>query len=357
MLRITVPPEMSGQRFDKYLKRLMPQIPSGILYKSLRKKNITLCGRKADGSEKIESGDFLELFFAPETLKTFGLAVLLQGENAPEGKESAQVKSQAKSQTLTAGMIDPARIVFENEHLLVYNKPAGVLTQKAGPEDESLNEMLLRYLYEKGEVTDASLRLFHPSVGNRLDRNTEGLVLFGKTLAGSRWIAEGLKTHTIQKDYLTICAGIPPKEQVYEAVLSRDGSARVSAVRKTGEGARIRTDIKRIAVSSSQKTVSLVQVRLHTGKTHQIRAQLSAEGYPLMGDPKYGDEAVNAWAHKTFGLRSQLLFAFHMTFPENELGVPAQLTAPPSERFSHILNTLFGEEAYAHLEIPGTAGL
>ena len=155
MRSITIGEREAGQRLDKFLAG------KGFLYKMMRKKNITLNGKKCDGPEKLQVGDEIRMFLAEETIEKFSKIPV----EIPERKTGLD-------------------IIYEDGNILLINKPAGMLSQKAKDTDVSLVEYVQEYLLDSGQMTREELRCFHPSVCNRLDRNTSGLVAAGKTLAG-----------------------------------------------------------------------------------------------------------------------------------------------------------------------------
>ena len=165
----------SGQRLDKYLKKYLPQAPGSFIYKMLRKKNITLNGKKAAGQEKLNTGDSIKFFLAEETIDKF------TGNAA--ASESYPVKKDLE-------------IIYEDDNILLINKPAGMLSQKAKKEDVSLVEYVIGYLLSNGSVTKEELLTFHPGICNRLDRNTSGMVVAGKSLAGLQIMGEAFKERT-----------------------------------------------------------------------------------------------------------------------------------------------------------------
>lgn len=179
----------AGQRFDKYLKKLLSGAPGSFVYKMLRKKNITLNGKKAEGTEKLAEGDFVRLFLSDETFEKFA------------GKEK-EADLYVKLKELKA-----LPVVYEDEDILIVHKPSGLLSQKAKPTDISANEHILGYLMKKGELTEAMLATFKPSICNRLDRNTSGLLIAGKTLKGLQEMSEALSKRTVQKYYRCIVKG------------------------------------------------------------------------------------------------------------------------------------------------------
>ncbi|MDE6700251.1 MAG: RluA family pseudouridine synthase, partial [Acetatifactor sp.] len=167
MQEITVGTNQAGQRLDKFLHKCLPEAQNSFLYKMLRKKNITLNGKRAEGRELLQQGDVVRMFFAEETFLKFS------GQSG-------------KSEYLKAyRQLEDISVIYEDKERVILNKPAGVLSQKAKDSDLSLNEWLIGYLLETGAITAGELCTFKPSVCNRLDRNTSGLVLCGKTLHGT----------------------------------------------------------------------------------------------------------------------------------------------------------------------------
>ena len=296
MREVTIGPNEGGQRFDKYLKKYLKEAGSGFLYKMLRKKNITLNGHKADGSEKLNAGDQVCFFLAEETIEKF------RGTVSP-------VSTVRKEELLSIP------VLYEDSQVLLADKPAGLLTQKAQAQDYSLNEWLTDYLLAGGKLKEEDLSTFRPSVCNRLDRNTSGLVICGKTLAGSQKMSELIRDRNLHKFYRLFVAGKPPAEGLAESWLLREeNSNQVRIYEKKPADSRavpVRTGWRLL---EAYEDCSCLEVELFTGKTHQIRAQMAALGFPLIGDARYGNEAVNRHFRKA-GVRSQLLHAFRLEFP------------------------------------------
>ena len=296
MREVTIGPNEGGQRFDKYLKKYLKEAGSGFLYKMLRKKNITLNGHKADGSEKLNAGDRVCFFLSEETLDKF------RGTVSP-------VSTIRKEELLSIP------VLYEDSQVLLADKPAGLLTQKAQAQDYSLNEWLTDYLLAGGKLKEEELSTFRPSVCNRLDRNTSGLVICGKTLAGSQKMSELIRDRNLHKFYRLFVAGKPPAEGLAESWLLREeNSNQVRIYEKKPADSRavpVRTGWRLL---EAYEDCSCLEVELFTGKTHQIRAQMAALGFPLIGDVRYGNEAVNRRFRKA-GVRSQLLHAFRLEFP------------------------------------------
>ena len=205
--------------------------------------------------------------------------------------------------------------MYEDSQVLLVDKPAGLLTQKAQAQDYSLNEWLTDYLLAGGKLKEEDLSTFRPSVCNRLDRNTSGLVICGKTLAGSQKMSELIRDRNLHKFYRLFVAGKPPAEGLAESWLLREeNSNQVRIYEKKPADSRavpVRTGWRLL---EAYEDCSCLEVELFTGKTHQIRAQMAALGFPLIGDARYGNEAVNRRFRKA-GVRSQLLHAFRLEFP------------------------------------------
>lgn len=319
------------QRFDKYLKKLLKEAPDSFIYKMLRKKNIVLNGKKADGKETLAVGDEVKLFLAADTFEKFtGLKVVSEAENAKEAASVEQGISQKELEQykkaydkLQQNEGTKLTVVYENAHILVVNKPSGVLSQKALPNDTSVNEWLIGYLLEQGQVTPHSLSTFKPSICNRLDRNTSGMVVCGKTLAGSQYMSKIIKDKTLQKFYHCIVPGNFQEKERIQGYLYKDQKTNKVSIYQSleqipksqqKEAAMIDTAFRTIQTT---KEVSLLEVQLFTGKTHQIRAHLASIGHPLIGDTKYGSAKVNR-RYANLGVTSQMLHAYMLIFPSTQ---------------------------------------
>ena len=293
MKLITVHKQEEGQRLVKLLGAYLKEAPTSFFYKMLRKKNITLNGKKADGTEKLKCGDEIRLFLSDETYEKFA------------------GKVQPKEKFPMAKL----NIVYEDSNVIFINKPAGMLSQKSVPSDVSLNEYLLGYLEKSGQWKQEESKAFRPSVCNRLDRNTSGLVICGKSMAGLQQMAALLKDRSLHKYYLCLVKGVMTESQHLEGYLLKDeNSNQVKIFQKETEGAaHIITEYEPLYTEGE---TTLLKVTLVTGKSHQIRAHLSSIGHPIIGDPKYGERKVNAFFRETHGIKNQMLHAWKLTFPE-----------------------------------------
>lgn len=337
MQTTTIGSNQAGQRLDKFLHKYLPNAGSGFLYKMLRKKNITLNGRKAAGSELLKEGDFVCCFFSEET---FGkLAGRTPAKSAPGTDGPGTDTSEYEK---AYGLLGGIQVVYEDDSFLFLNKPAGTLTQKAKPEDYSLNEWMIGYLLRENPSLANDLATFRPSVCNRLDRNTSGIVLCGKTLGGLQFLSLCIKERRIRKLYHTICAGELKKADRVQGYLEKDEKSnrvRISMGREPGpRQSYIETGYTPLSVSHG---CTYLEVELVTGKTHQIRAQLAGIGHPLLGDFKYGEDKTNRRLKQEYGLTHQLLHASRVVFPETGSGVGSSLsgrefTAPEPELFARV---------------------
>ncbi|MBD5460958.1 MAG: RluA family pseudouridine synthase [Lachnospiraceae bacterium] len=316
MQSFQIGPNEAGQRFDKFLRKFLPAASGGFLYKMLRKKNIILNGKKAEGGELLQIGDQVSVFFSDETfLKFRGNPSPADGadpENRGEKKQE-QIREYERAFRQLKGI----EILYEDDNVIFLNKPAGILSQKAGAEDLSLNEWLIGYLLKEGRLTEQALQTFKPSVCNRLDRNTGGIVLCGKSLTGSRELNRLIRERCVKKFYRTFVKGEIREGAHVRGILHKDElTNRVTVSEfpdgKAENGAVIETVYEPVRVFSDR---TCLDVELITGKSHQIRAHLAAIGHPVLGDPKYGDEAWNELYRSRYGVHWQLLYASRITFP------------------------------------------
>lgn len=292
MKELIIAENEAGQRLDKFLGKYLNEAPKSFFYKMLRKKNIVLNGKKATGNEKLEVGDSVKLFLADETIEKFS---------------SVQIPKASAN-------LD---IIYEDDNIILVNKPVGMLSQKAAKDDTSLVEYLISYLLESGHITKEQLATFHPSVCNRLDRNTSGIVAAGKSLAGLQVLSSMFKDRTLRKYYRCLVAGRVAKPQYIKGYLYKDTKKNKVTVAKTEKEGSIPIETEYTPVCTL-KGCTLLEVHLITGRTHQIRAHLASIGHPIIGDYKYGRKTVNDNYKQEFQLESQLLHAYRLEFPKLE---------------------------------------
>lgn len=355
MKTLIVSKNEAGQRLDKLLMKYLDAAPAGFIYKMLRKKNIVLNGKKADGAVKVEKDDEIRLYLSDETARKFsryfktqdppdsprGGAGNAENEKALAAAEACAARKPDAAAAACAGDID---VVFEDENIIIINKKAGVLSQKAKPSDTSVNEMIRAHLLRAAGADEKSFTGYAPAVCHRLDRNTSGIMVAGKSIAAQNILSEMFRERTIEKHYLCIVSGALSTAGRIEAGITKDAATNTVTVGDAGgEAARIITEFKPVASNSH---FTLLDVTLVTGKTHQIRAHLAAAGHPVVGDAKYGDGDVNARFKREYGLTHQLLHAYSLKFPKDSPGVLAGLSereffADPPEAFKRITEDLF----------------
>lgn len=314
MQQLTITDLEAGQRLNKYMMKYLNQAPSSFIYKMLRKKNITRNDKKASGDEILECGDVIKVFLADETIEKFRV----------EG--SAQASRQKSGITL--------QILYQDPDILAVHKPVGVLSQKAKKDDYSINEAIVDYCLSMRILTVKQLETFHPSISNRLDRNTSGIILAGISLKGSQTLARILKGHTCEKYYYTIVAG-EMKQCIHEkAYIVKDTKKNQSKIQKheSPGASMIETAFTPLCTKNG---FTLLQVQLFTGKSHQIRAHLQSLGYPMAGDTKYGNPAVNRKLRERYHLNHQLLHAGRLVLPD----IP-EITDPLPAEFQKVADGL-----------------
>lgn len=319
MRLVTVTKNEAGQRLDKLMFKYMNLAGKSFIYKMIRKKNITLNGKKCDGSEKLAEGDEIRLFLAEETIEKF---------------------SEVKIQKVKKTALD---IVYEDKDVIFINKPAGMLSQKAKDSDESLVEYLIDYLLGSGQLSKEELKSFRPSVCNRLDRNTSGLVAAGCSLAGLQKLSAMFKDRSLHKYYLCVVSGSVKEKKRIEGFLKKDEKTNQVTIsqKELPDSAPICTEYEPLMETESY---TLLKVTLITGRTHQIRAHLASIGHPIVGDMKYGNQRVNEEAKRQYHIHSQMLHSWKLVFPQMEEPLAhlsgKSFTAPLPGEFQKVLGPL-----------------
>ena len=325
MKEIIVGNNEAGQRMDKLLAKILVQCSKSFLYKMLRKKNIKLNNKKAEGREILKQGDSIQIFFSDETF------------------EKLSHKEPVKAMILPKQF----EIIYEDEDVIIMNKWEGVLSQKANENDISMNDYLLSYLLQNNKINQEILKTFKPSVCNRLDRNTTGLLVGGASLKGLQVMSKALKERTVGKYYYALVKGIVKEGQHIKGYLQKEESQNVVRILTeqeafaNGVGTPIETEYEVLRTSTE---CTLLRVHLITGKTHQIRAHLASIGHPIIGDHKYGDKEVNQRFLQKYAIRYQLLHAEELIFAadfELERLAGKSIKAPLPKAFARVMKECF----------------
>lgn len=269
-------------RMDKYLSEQYPVLGIGRLNKALRENKIKLNGKKQPLSTRVQNGDVIRLYLTDEQL---GLAV----KNGPAFLS-----------------LRPAELIYENDDLIVANKPAGIPVE--GPDADTLVNRVCKALHDAGRLDSHAL----PRLCHRLDTGTSGLVLLAKTPEAEEFLLEAIRKRSIRKRYLCVTFGRPqPAEATLHDYLLKDAeSGTVHVIKSARPGAKeIITQYETLSVSGR---LALLRVELVTGRTHQIRAHLASIGCPILGDSKYGNNAAN----RELKLKYQALCAWEIAFPQ-----------------------------------------
>ncbi|MCR4845540.1 MAG: RluA family pseudouridine synthase [Eubacterium sp.] len=305
MKEIIITKNEDGYKLRKICANYLSKAPTSFIYKMLRKKNIVLNDKKADADTVVKNGDVIKLYLSDETIEKF--SSVSENSYPDTGRETD--KGHKPNITLD--------VIYEDSDFIFCNKPVNVLSQKSKKDDYSINEAIIDYLREKGEVTAETLKTFKPSVCNRLDRNTSGIILAGKSSHGSRFLSEVIRKRTINKYYLAIVSGNCEAKGLFTAYLSKDSkNNKVDLISSPKEGyLEIKTDINKLSYNKNED-ITLLKIELITGKSHQIRAHLSYLGYPIIGDIKYGDNDRNTYFKRKYNVTNQLLTANEIVFPD-----------------------------------------
>ncbi len=291
-MRIEIGTNEAGQRLDKFLRKYLKDVPLSAIFKALRKGDIRVNGVKKKENYSLQLEDVIEIKY-------------IQSKTEKKDKSFIKVNSSG------------LKITYEDENILVVEKWPGVLVhpdQKG--EEPSLTDYVLSYLNEKGDYLPEKEITFTPAPCNRLDRNTSGVVIFGKNFESLRSMNEMIREGKVKKYYNALVKG-RIKDGIYNGYISKDENENISKVydQKVPNTKEISMDVKTI---QSNGAFSLLEIDLITGRSHQIRAHLTHLGNPIIGDFKYGDKKLNSFFDNKFGLNYQFLYAYKLIFRGGE---------------------------------------
>ena len=311
----------AGQRLDKYITKSFPLLPQSLMYKYIRSKRIKINNKKSEISYRLKENDVVSLYINDEFFEPV----------------------KPKYDFLSAGK--SIKIVYEDENVILIDKPAGILSHPdEGNYTDTAITRVKRYLYEKGEYDPENEMSFAPALVNRIDRNTCGIIIGAKNAESLRILNEKLKNREIHKYYLCIAIGkLKNKEGIIKGYLEKNEKQnRVYISDKSTD--KTKAIATKYNVLDYKNGLSLVEVELLTGRTHQIRASFSHLGNPLLGDGKYGSNSQNK---KFGGYKNQFLYSYKLTFDfETDAGILNYLNGK-----SYQVEDVWFKEAFYNNEI------
>lgn len=287
MKEIVITANEAGQRLDRFLRKYLVNMSLSGIYKAIRKKDIKINGAKSSEKYVLNQGDVIQFYF-----------------------DFDEVKKEKKLDFLSIAY--DFKVAYEDENILVVEKKADVLVHPDEGKGVTLTDQVLSFLYDKGLYNPGEEMTFSPSPCNRLDRNTEGLVIFAKNYDALKAVNEAIRDGGVEKHYTTMVSG-RIADNTYRAYILKDiQTNRVSIHENSVKGAK--EIVTKVSNIDSIGQFSVIDIDLITGRSHQIRAHLSWLGNPIVGDPKYGDKKTNAFFKERYNLENQFLVAHKLIF-------------------------------------------
>lgn len=293
-MNIIIGPNEASQRLDKFLRKLLKDVPLSAIYKTIRKGDVKINGKKGKEKYSLCEGDEVEI----RDIKT------------SDNKEEKR-KELKKLQGLKTNF----KVTYEDDNILLLEKWPGILVHSDKKDgDPTLTDHVLAYLHEKGEYTPEKEITFTPAPCNRLDRNTSGIVMFGKNFKALKDLNEMVRERGVEKYYVALVQG-RIKDGIYKGHIVKDERSNLSRVfkDKVANSKEIAMEVKTI---QSNGLFSFIELTLITGRSHQLRAHLASLGNPIIGDEKYGNKKMNSFFFNKFGLDYQFLYAYKVIFKE-----------------------------------------
>ena len=290
MIEITIKKNDANQRFDRFLRKYFTNAPLSLIQKNIRKKNFKINGKRATADMFVKEADVVNMYISDNDYN----------------KWVRKIDYKASDFDLD--------IVYEDENIIILDKKSGLLTHSSNPKEygNNLVDQMISYLIKTKKV-DSRDKTFTPAVVNRLDRNTEGLVIGAKNAMALRNLNQAIRENKISKYYLTIVKGEIKEEFTIDTYISKNENK--NKVKQTDKGSRIITKFRPI---ESNGYFSLIECELLTGKTHQIRYSLKKNKTPIIGDRKYGNKDINNMLFDKLAIKNQVLLAYKLKFGEIE---------------------------------------
>ena len=290
MIEITINKNDANQRFDRFLRKYFSNAPLSLIQKNIRKKNFKINGKRATADTFVKEADVVNMYIS----------------DSDYNKWIRKIDYKASDFDLD--------IVYEDENIIILDKKSGLLTHSSNPKEygNNLVDQMISYLIKTKKV-DSRDKTFTPAVVNRLDRNTEGLVIGAKNAMALRNLNQAIRENKISKYYLTIVKGEIKEEFTIDTYISKNENK--NKVKQTDKGSRIITKFRPI---ESNGYFSLIECELLTGKTHQIRYSLKKNKTPIIGDRKYGNKDINNMLFDKLAIKNQVLLAYKLKFGEIE---------------------------------------
>lgn len=290
MIEITINKNDANQRFDRFLRKYFTNAPLSLIQKNIRKKNFKINGKRATADMFVKEADTVNMYIS----------------DSDYNKWIRKIDYKASDFDLD--------IVYEDENIIILDKKSGLLTHSSNPKEygNNLVDQMISYLIKTKKV-DSRDKTFTPAVVNRLDRNTEGLVIGAKNAMALRNLNKAIRENNISKYYLTIVKGEIKEEFTVDTYISKNENK--NKVKQSDKGSRIITKFRPI---ESNGSFSLIECELLTGKTHQIRYSLKKNRTPIIGDSKYGNKDINNMLFDKLAIKNQVLLAYKLKFGEIE---------------------------------------